>query len=37
MDSKIIEILNNTADEFGKIAKKVNESSKKEKVIRKRQ
>ena len=32
MNSKIIEVLLNTADEFGKIAKKVNESSKKRKT-----
>jgi hypothetical protein len=31
MDQKIIEVLNSTADEFGKIARKVNESSKKRK------
>ena len=31
MDQEIVSILNNTADEFGKIAKKVNESSKKRK------
>ncbi|MBN2039039.1 MAG: hypothetical protein JW864_03295 [Spirochaetes bacterium] len=31
MDQKIVEILSSTADEFGKIAKKVNESSKKRK------
>lgn len=32
MDQKILEVLNNTADEFGKIAEKVNESSKKRKT-----
>ncbi|MFH0975911.1 MAG: hypothetical protein V1874_09035 [Spirochaetota bacterium] len=31
MDQKIMDVLNNTADEFGKIARKVNESSKKRK------
>ena len=31
MSQKIVDILNSTADEFGKIAKKVNESSKKRK------
>jgi hypothetical protein len=31
MDLKIIDVLNSTADEFGKIARKVNESSKKRK------
>lgn len=31
MDQKVIDVLNSTADEFGKIAKKVNESSKKRK------
>lgn len=32
MEQKILEVLNNTADEFGKIAEKVNESSKKRKA-----